>query len=88
MMKLALALAIATAFAAVAAAQDAGIRKEWPDFRYFEPQQVRELPALIKSDLEKRGCKIPRFTMGCEAQRDPGPLPQVRSAGLGGAVPA
>ena len=62
MMKLAFALAITTAFAAGAAAQDAGIRKEWPDFRYFEPQQVRELPALIKSDLEKRGCKIPRFT--------------------------
>ena len=61
-MKLALAWAITTAFAAAAGAQGAGIQKEWPDFRYLEPKQVRELPALIRNDLEKRGCKIPRFT--------------------------
>jgi hypothetical protein len=62
MMKLALALAITTAFTAEAGAQNAEIQKEWPDFRYLEPKQVRELPALIRNDLEKRGCKIPRFT--------------------------
>lgn len=64
MMKLGLALAIATVFAATASAQTAlkEIQKEWPDFRYLEPAQVRELPAVIKTDLEKRGCKIPSFT--------------------------
>lgn len=64
MMKLGLALAIATVLAAAASAQTAlkEIQKEWPDFRYLEPAQVRELPAVIKTDLEKRGCKIPRFT--------------------------
>ncbi|MGH8597930.1 MAG: hypothetical protein ACREXT_14830, partial [Gammaproteobacteria bacterium] len=39
-----------------------GIQAEWPDFRYLEPRQVRELPAAIRADLEKRNCKIPRFT--------------------------
>lgn len=64
MTKLGLALAISTVFAAAASAQTAlsEIQKEWPDFRYLEPKQVRELPAVIKADLEKRGCKIPRFT--------------------------
>ena len=64
MMKLGLAFAISTVFAAAANAQTAlsEIQKEWPDFRYLEPKQVRELPAVIKADLEKRGCKIPRFT--------------------------
>ena len=64
MIKLGLALAISTVFAAAASAQTAlsEIQKEWPDFRYLEPKQVRELPAVIRTDLEKRGCKIPRFT--------------------------
>ena len=64
MMKLGLALVIATALAAAASAQTAltEIHKEWPDFRYLEPKQVRELPAVIRADLEKRTCKIPRFT--------------------------
>ncbi|HWH48096.1 MAG TPA: hypothetical protein VN664_09855 [Burkholderiales bacterium] len=56
------ALAMAITLSAAAGAQNADIQKEWPDFRYLEPKQVRELPALIKSDLEKRGCKIPKFT--------------------------
>jgi hypothetical protein len=64
MIRLALALAISTVFAAAASAQTAlsEIQKEWPDFRYLEPKQVRELPVVIRTDLEKRGCKIPRFT--------------------------
>jgi hypothetical protein len=64
MMKLLLGLAISAVLAAAASAQTGlkEIQKEWPDFRYLEPKQVRELPALIKADLEKRGCKIPRFT--------------------------
>ena len=64
MMKLGLALVISAVLAAAASAQTAvtEIQKEWPDFRYLEPKQVRELPAAIKADLDKRGCKIPRFT--------------------------
>jgi hypothetical protein len=63
-MKLGLALLISTVLAAAASAQTAltEIHKEWPDFRYLEPKQVRELPAGIKADLDKRGCKIPMFT--------------------------
>jgi hypothetical protein len=37
-------------------------RREWPDFRWLEPGQVRELPAQIRADLDKRGCRIPKFT--------------------------
>ncbi len=64
MMKFFLGLAVSAALAAAASAQTGlkEIQKEWPDFRYLEPKQVRELPALIKADLEKRGCRIPRFT--------------------------
>jgi hypothetical protein len=36
-------------------------RKEWPDFRYLEPKQVRDLPGAVRADLEKRACRIPRF---------------------------
>jgi hypothetical protein len=64
MMKLGLALALSAVLAATANAQTAlkEIQKEWPDFRYLEPRQLRTLPAVIKTDLEKRGCKIPLFT--------------------------
>lgn len=64
MMKLLSVLAISAVLASAAGAQTAlkEIQKEWPDFRYLEPKQARELPAVIKADLEKRGCKIPRFT--------------------------
>jgi hypothetical protein len=64
MMKFILGLAVSAALAATANAQTGlkEIQKEWPGFRYLEPKQVRELPALIKADLEKRGCSIPRFT--------------------------
>ncbi|MGQ0577920.1 MAG: hypothetical protein ACT4PQ_03305 [Betaproteobacteria bacterium] len=63
-MKFGLALVISTALAGAASAQTASteIHKEWPDFRYLEPKQLPELPALIRADLEKRACKIPRFT--------------------------
>jgi hypothetical protein len=36
--------------------------KEWPDFRYLEPKQVRDLPAAVRADLEKRACRVPKFT--------------------------
>ncbi len=64
MVKFILGLAVSVTLAATAGAQTGlkEIQKEWPDFRYLEPKQVRELPALIKADLEKRGCSIPRFT--------------------------
>jgi hypothetical protein len=49
---------------ATAQAQDLPeeFRKAWPDFRYLEPKQVREIPAPVRADLEARGCRIPRFT--------------------------
>jgi hypothetical protein len=37
-------------------------RKQWPDFRYLKPGQLRALPAAIRDDLEKLGCRIPMFT--------------------------
>ena len=36
-------------------------RKNWPDFRYLEPRQARELPPAVRADLEKLGCRIPKF---------------------------
>ena len=36
-------------------------RKKWPDLRYLEPSQLRELPDAVRADLEKLGCRIPRF---------------------------
>ena len=36
-------------------------RKKWPDFRYLEPAQLRELPEGIRTDMEKLGCRIPKF---------------------------
>jgi hypothetical protein len=64
MMKLGFALAISAVLATAASAQTTlhEIQKDWPDFRYLEPKHLRELPALIKVDLDKRGCKIPSFT--------------------------
>jgi hypothetical protein len=37
------------------------IRKKWPDFRYVEPGQLRELPETVRVDMQKLGCHIPRF---------------------------
>jgi hypothetical protein len=37
------------------------VRKQWPDLRYLDPGQIRELPAAVRSDLEKLGCRIPKF---------------------------
>lgn len=63
-MKPGLALTLSAVLAVSASAETTlqEIQKDWPDFRYLEPKQLREVPALIKADLEKRGCKIPRFT--------------------------
>jgi hypothetical protein len=36
-------------------------RKKWPDLRYLEPSQLRELPEAVRADLEKLGCRVPRF---------------------------
>jgi hypothetical protein len=38
------------------------ILKKWPDFRYLEPGQLRELPPVIRADLAKLGCRVPKFT--------------------------
>ena len=37
------------------------VRKQWPDFRYLDPGQIRELPPAVRADLEKLGCRIPKF---------------------------
>jgi hypothetical protein len=63
-MKIATIAAVALLCACAAQAQTIPeeFRKEWPDFRYLEPRQMRELPAAIRADLENRGCRIPKFT--------------------------
>ncbi len=62
-MKIAPLSAAALLWACAATAQEIPdeFRKEWPDFRYAEPAQLRGLPAAVRSDLESRGCRIPRF---------------------------
>ncbi|HEX9451758.1 MAG TPA: hypothetical protein VF934_10135 [Burkholderiales bacterium] len=37
------------------------VRKKWPDFRYLEPGQLRELPEPVRADMQKLGCRIPKF---------------------------
>ena len=37
------------------------VRKKWPDLRYIEPSQLRELPEAVRADLEKLGCRVPKF---------------------------
>jgi hypothetical protein len=37
-------------------------KKDWPDLRILEPAQVRGLVSQIRSDLTRRGCKVPIFT--------------------------
>ncbi len=51
------------AVCAAAAAQTTveEVRKKWPDFRYIEPGQLRELPEAVRADLEKLGCRVPKF---------------------------
>lgn len=56
------AVALLCACAAQAQTIPEEFRREWPDFRYLEPRQVRELPSAVRGDLENRGCRIPRFT--------------------------
>ncbi len=57
---LAVSLAV---YCAAAAAQTSveEVRKQWPDFRYLDPGQLRELPEAVRSDLEKLGCRVPKF---------------------------
>lgn len=37
-------------------------RRDWPDLRILEPAQIRSLTPQIRSDLTRRGCKVPIFT--------------------------
>ena len=37
------------------------VRKKWPDFRYLDPGQLRELPEAVRTDMQKLGCRIPKF---------------------------
>jgi len=57
-----IALALATlCLTAMAQTTAQDVRKQWPDLRYLDPGQVRELPAPVRNDLEKLGCRIPKF---------------------------
>jgi hypothetical protein len=51
------------ALCAAAAAQTTmeEARKKWPDLRYLDPGQLRELPEAIRADMEKLGCRVPKF---------------------------
>ena len=55
--------ALLFALCATAAAQTTveEVRKKWPDFRYLEPGQLRELSEAVCADMEKLGCRIPKF---------------------------
>lgn len=53
-----LVLLCAQAFAQTTAEE---MRRQRPDFRYLEPGQLRELPQVIRADLEKLGCRVPKF---------------------------
>ncbi len=37
-------------------------KKDWPDLRILEPDQVRILTPQVRSDLARRGCKVSLFT--------------------------
>jgi len=56
-------LALLALLCAAAAAQTTveEVRKKWPDFRYLDPHQLRELPQAVRADLEKLGCRVPKF---------------------------
>lgn len=56
------AFALLCACAAQAQTIPEEFRKEWPDFRYLEPKQIRSLPDAVRADLESRGCRVPKFT--------------------------
>jgi hypothetical protein len=36
--------------------------RDWPDLRILEPARVRTLTPPLRTELEKRGCRIPVFT--------------------------
>jgi hypothetical protein len=55
------ALLVMFCSAALAQTTAEEVRKKWPDFRYLEPSQLRELPEAIRSDMQKLGCRIPKF---------------------------
>lgn len=46
---------------AIAQASLEDVRKKFPDLRYLEPGQLRDLPDAVRTDLEKLGCRVPRF---------------------------
>ena len=55
------ALMAALCAAAMAQTKVDDARWKLPDLRYFEPGQLRELPEVIRNDLAKLGCRIPKF---------------------------
>jgi hypothetical protein len=35
---------------------------DWPDLRIMRPGELAELSPALRADLEKRGCRVPKFT--------------------------
>ena len=52
----------ALAFAASSQTPTEDVRRQSPEVRYLDPGKIRELPAAVRADLVKLGCRIPRFT--------------------------
>ena len=55
------ALLGALAFPAVAQTTVERSRSQALELRYLDPPKVRELPAAVRADLARLGCRIPRF---------------------------
>ena len=54
-------LLVLSCAAAVAQTTAEEVRKKFPDFRYLDPGQLRELPEAVRTDMGKLGCRVPKF---------------------------
>jgi hypothetical protein len=63
-MRLSLAMLAGLLAAGPASAQHnlAEAQRDWPDLRLLAPAQIRSLPQALRTDLEKRGCRVPLFS--------------------------
>lgn len=51
--------ALCVAAAAQTTAEE--VRRQGPEVRYLDPAQLRELPEVIRTDMGKLGCRVPKF---------------------------
>ena len=54
-------LLVLSCAAAIAQTTAEEVRKKFPDFRYLDPGQLRELPEAVRTDMGKLGCRVPKF---------------------------